>query len=142
MNQIIVISEDRPGVMAEISEALAAANVNIETLAAETIGGTGVAILTVDRYDEALQALARTPFQAISEDAIVVQLDDKPGELARITRRFKDAQINLRSVRIIRRQGNKCLVALGTERTEEALELTKDVRVTARPALKPRGQGA
>jgi len=142
MNQIIVISEDRPGVIAEISEAMAAANVNIETLAAETIGGTGVAILTVDRYDDALQALARTPFHAISEDAIVVQLDDKPGELARITRRFKEAQINLRSVRIIRRQGDKCFVALGTERTEDAMELTKDVRVTSLPALMPPDDGA
>ena len=130
MKQIIIVSEDRPGVVAEISQAMSDAGVNIETLAAETVGGSGVTILTVDRYDDALRALARTSFHAISEDAIVIQLDDKPGELARITRRFKDAEINLRSVRIIRREAGKSIVAVATERTDEALELLKDVVIS------------
>jgi len=132
MKQIIIISEDRAGVAAEISEAMAAAGVNIETLAAETVGGSSITIMTVDKYDEGLRALAQTPFHAISEDAIVVQLDDRPGELARIMRRFKDANINLHSVRIIRRDptSGKSIVAVGTERTDEAMELLKDVMVT------------
>ncbi|MBN2216656.1 MAG: ACT domain-containing protein [Pirellulales bacterium] len=130
MKQIIIISEDRAGVVAEISEAMAAAGVNIETMSAETIAGSGVTILTVDKYDEALRALAQTPFHAISEDAIVVQLDDRPGELARITRRLKEAQINLRSIRIIRREGGKSIVAIATERTDQAMALLRDVLVS------------
>lgn len=130
MKQIIIISEDRAGVVAEISEAMAAAGVNIETMSAETIAGSGVTILTVDKYDEALRALAQTPFHAISEDAIVVQLEDRPGELARITRRLKEAQINLRSIRIIRREGGKSIVAIGTERTDQAMALLRDVLVS------------
>jgi hypothetical protein len=130
MKQIIIVSEDRPGVVAEISEAMAAAGVNIETIVAETVAGSGVTIMSVDRYDEALRALAQTPFHAISEDAIVVQLDDHPGELARITRRLKEAQINLRSIRIIRREGGKSIVAIGTERTDQAMSLLSDVLVS------------
>ena len=125
MKQIVIVSEDRTGVIAEISEAMAQAEVNIETLASETIGNSAVTILTVDRYDQALRALTRTPFKAVSEDAIVIQLEDKPGELARITRRFKDASINLRSVRIIRRDAGSSIVALSTDRTEEAKALVK-----------------
>ena len=130
MKQITVVTTDRPGVVAEISEALAAAGVNIEELAAEGVGGTAVAILAVDRYDEALRALAARGFKAVSEDALVVQLDDRSGELARITRRFKDAGINLRSVRIIRRWGGKCFVALAAERSDEARALVQDVLVS------------
>jgi hypothetical protein len=130
MKQITIVTEGRPGVIAEISEALAAANVNIETLDAETIGSSSVIILTVDRYDTALQALARTPFHAVSEDAIVVQLSDKPGELARIMRRFKEASIGLQSVRIVRRDEGRSIVALSTRRTQEAIELVKDVLVS------------
>ena len=102
MKEIFIVSDNRPNMVAEITEALAEAGVNIEFLSAEIIGGSRVAILTVDHYDEALRALAKTPYQAISEDAILIQLDDKPGELARITRRFADAGIELRSIRIIR----------------------------------------
>ena len=130
MKQITIVSESRPGVMAEIAEALAVAGVNIESLDAESMGTSGVIILTVDKYDEALRALARTPFHAISEDAIVVRLEDKPGELARVMRRFKDAQINLRSIHIIRRDAGKSIVAISTRRTEEAKELVKDLLVS------------
>jgi hypothetical protein len=130
MKQIIIISEDRPGVVAEVSEAMAAAGVNIETIDAETVAGSGVTIMTVDKYDEALRALAQTPFHAISEDAVVVQLEDHPGELARVTRRLKEAEINLRSIRIIRREGGKSIVAIGTERTQQTMDLLKDVLVT------------
>ena len=130
MKQITIISEDRLGVVTEICEALAAARVNIESLDAETIGGSGVTKLTVDRYDDALRALARTPFHAISEEAIVLQLEDKPGELARITRRLRDANITIRSVRIIRRATGTSIVAISSERAEEAIELLKDVMIS------------
>ncbi len=127
MKEIVIVSKQSEAMVAEIAEALAAAEVNIEFISAETIGGSGVVVLTVDRYDDALRALARTPFQAISEDAFVIQLDDKPGELARITRRFKEANINLRSIRIIRREGGKGIIAVAADRTDEARELLKDV---------------
>ena len=130
MKQIIVIAEDRPGLAADVSAALADAGVNIETLTAEAMGSVMVGILTVDKYDEALRALAAADFQAFSEDVIVVQLEDRPGELARVMQRFKDANINLRSIRFIRRVGTKAFVALGTERTREAMELVKDVLVS------------
>jgi hypothetical protein len=130
MKEIIIVSDDRPGMVAEIAEALAAVNVNIESLDVETIGGSKVAVLTVDRYDDALRGLARTRFQAISEDALVLQLADKPGELARITRRLKDAQIDVRSVRIIRRESGTGIIAVATDRNNDARKLLGDVMVS------------
>jgi hypothetical protein len=130
MKQITIVAEDRPGLAADIASALGAANVNIDTLTAETIGSAMVGILTVDKYDEALRALAAAGFQAFSEEVLVVQLNDRPGELARLMLRFKDAGISLRSMRFIRRSDDKAFVALGTERTQEALELVRDVIVS------------
>jgi hypothetical protein len=130
MKQITIVEADRPGLAADLTEALAGANVNIETLDAESIGSAMIAVLSVDKYDEALRALAAKGFQAFSEEVIVIQVEDRPGELARIMRRFKDANINLRSIRPIRRSGNKAFVALGTERTQEAMELVRDVMVS------------
>jgi hypothetical protein len=130
MKQITIVCEDRPGIAAEIAEALAAAGVNIEDLAAEAVSGTGLFHLTVDRYDDALRALAATPFKAVTEDALVVQIDDRPGGLAAITRRFRDANLNLRSIRILRRGGGKAFAAIAAERMEEARALLKDVLVS------------
>ena len=129
MKQISIVAPEKPGLLATITEAVAAAGVNIDTIDAEAVAGTGVIIMTVDKYDEALRALARAGFQAVSEDAILVRLTDEPGSLAGITRRFKDANINLRSVRFVQRANGHGVVAIATERTPEALELVKDVLI-------------
>lgn len=134
MREIVIVTDDRPGVMAEVSEALAAAGVNIETLDAESLAETAVISLTVDDVDAALGALARTRYRAFSEDALMVRLEDRPGELARITRRFKDAGINMRSMRIVRRAGGQSIVAIATDRTREALNLVRDVLLGPQPA--------
>ena len=126
MKQITIVTEHSVGLMARISEILAANDINIESLNAETILDHGVAILTVDRYDEALAVLRDEGLPAVSEDAIVVRLADEPGALAKISKRFYAANIRLRSVRIMCRSGGYGLVALSTERTERALALVKD----------------
>ena len=130
MKQITIVAESAPELLAQVSEILAARGINIETLNAETVQDYGVVILTVDRYDEALAALRDAGLHAVSEDAIIIRIADEPGALARISRRFHDAEIRLRSVRIIRRSSGSGLVALSTERTERALELVKDVLVS------------
>ncbi|MCH7890811.1 MAG: ACT domain-containing protein [Gemmatimonadetes bacterium] len=122
MKQITVVAESSPGLLAQVSEILAERGINIETLNAETVQDYGVVIFTVDRYDEALVALRDAGVPAVSEDAIIIRIADEPGALARISRRFHDAEIRLRSVRIIRRDAGHGLVALSTERTERALD--------------------
>ncbi len=130
MKQITVIAEDRPGVAAEVTGALGAAGVNIETFDAEAAGPVMVGVLTVDRYDEALRALAAAGIPAFSEEVIVIRLEDRPGELARVMRRFQEANLNLRSIRFIRRSGGKAYVAISVERTPEAIALVRDVLVS------------
>ncbi len=130
MKQITVVAESHPGLLAQVSEILAARGINIETLDAETVQDHGIVILTVDRYDEALAALRDAGVPAVSEDAIIVRIADEPGALAKISRRFHDAGIPVRSVRIIRRNEGYGLVALSTERTEQALDLVRDVLIS------------
>ena len=130
MKQITIVAESAPGLLAQASEILAARGINIETLDAGTVEDYGVVILTVDRYDEALAALRDAGLHAVSEDAIIIRIEDEPGALVRISRRFHDAQIRLRSVRIIRRSAGHGLVALSTDRTEEALDLVRDVLIS------------
>lgn len=131
MKQIVIISDDRPGTIADISRALSERGINIETINTDTSStrGDAVVILTTDNYDEALKALRDTSFTAISEDAFVIRLENEPGSLAKIAGRFKDANINIRSMHIIKRTGDCSLVALVTEKTDQARELLKDVLV-------------
>jgi hypothetical protein len=129
MRQITIVTENRPGLTAEIADALGERGINIESLDAEAAGHHAVFTLIVDRYDVALQALRDAGLPAMSEDAILIRLSDEPGALARIARRFRDAKIDLRSLRILKRSEGFGLVAISTDERDRAIELVRDVLV-------------
>ncbi len=130
MKQITIIAEDRPGVAADLASTLGAAGINIDTLDAEAVGNVMVAILTVERYDEALRVLTGAGFPAFSEEVLMVRVEDRPGALGRVMQRLKDAGINVRSLRFVRRSGEHAFVAIATDRRHEAQELLRDLIVS------------
>ena len=130
MKQISIIAPNRFGIIAEITEALADASINIESVDAELVGDNVVVVLDVDQYDLALQSLRQfSDMRIVTEDAILVKIKNQPGALAIIARRFTDSGIDLRSIRLIERDEDCCLVAISTDRTEAALALVVDVLV-------------
>ena len=134
MKQLTVITPNEPGALADISAILAERDINIDHFDADAIDETGVIVLTVplDAYDRALQALRAAGFQALTEDALLVRLDDKPGALAQIATRFKEGRINLRSMHIIRRQQGYSFVSIVADDRKQARELIADVLVPSR----------
>jgi len=95
------------------------------------VDGAAVFTLIVDRYDDALAALRNASLQAYTEDAFLVRLKDEPGALARLAKRYKDAGVDIRAMRIVRRQDGWGLVALSADDREPARELVKDLLVKA-----------
>lgn len=130
MKQITIVTANTPGLVAEVSRVLAERSINIDTIDAEVAGEHAVIILVVDRYDSALATLRDAGFPAVSEDAIVVRIRDEPGALAKIAQRLRDARIELRSLRILKRAGGWGLVALSTDARDEAREVVKDILVS------------
>lgn len=126
MKQLVIVTEDRPGIVADISTALAEKNINIESIDAEATKCHGIFILSVDQYDEALKTLTDKSYTVYTEDTIVVEVPDEPGALARIARRFKDADLNMKSIRIMKREEGNSLVAIAAEHTKEAIKLVED----------------
>lgn len=116
--------------LAEITQALASENINIEDVDAESYENFAIMILQVDRYDLALKIINQElGLKAVSEDVILVRLRDEPGALAHLARRFSDAGINIRSIRIVQRGKDESLVAICTERSQDAMQLVEDILV-------------
>lgn len=94
--EIIVESEDRPGVIAEIGELFGQARVNITAAAAFVHGGHGYLHFVVDNADRALSALKVAGWKVQgSREVLTVTVDDRPGELGRYARRLADAGVNI-----------------------------------------------
>ena len=127
MKQIIIPTENKPGEIATIADLLAEQNINIHDIDAMEGGDNSFIMLMVDDYDEALDCLRSSGYQPITEDAIVICVPDEPGALARVARRFAQANINLRSLHIIRRHQDQIHVSLSSSDNEQANRLVSDL---------------
>jgi hypothetical protein len=127
MKQITIITPpDRPGTLADIAERLAARGVNILQIDASDDHAHGVVFLEAEPYDEALRALADGGYHAISEEVLGIRIKDEPGALAKVAARFRDPQINIHAMRIVRRDGGWASVILSTNNNEQARTLLSD----------------
>lgn len=139
MKQLTVLVPNERGVAAEIATCLAERGVNIEEIDIEQVEDHGIVVLSVDRYDEALRALSDHGFRAITQDVLLVRLEDKPGALAAVAVRLKDAGIDLRSMHILRRDDSGTIASLVVSDPACAAGLLKDVLVVERHARKGYG---
>lgn len=131
MKQITVLAENKANLIADITQVLADAGINLESITGQNFGEQSITTIVTQEYGKALDILQRQPgMQVISEDALIVRIEDEQGALARLSRRFSDASINIRSIRFVERHKGYALVAISTERTDEALELVEDILVS------------
>jgi hypothetical protein len=95
---LTVILEDRPGELARLGELTGQAGVNILGMCALTGEGKGYIHLLVD--DE-LAGETRSALEAAgmgvadAREVLVVDIEDRPGTLGEMARRFADASVNI-----------------------------------------------
>lgn len=131
MKQITILSENKSDLITGVTQILANAGVDIESITGRNFGEQSIATLTTGHYDDALKVLQKQQhLQVMSEEALIVRVKDELGALARLSRRFADAGTKIRSIRFVERHDGYALVAVSTERTDEALKLVKDILVS------------
>jgi len=94
---LTVVLRHRPGTLADATQALGRAGVNIEGACGFPVGGDGILHLLVEDVAAARQALQAAGFD-VREDREVVVLDrlpDRPGTLGDVLRRVADANVNV-----------------------------------------------
>jgi hypothetical protein len=95
--QLVLSLESKPGVLAQVSRALAGAGVNITGLCAgEAAGGRGKLRLLVDNPARALEALKAARLRASQEEALAVTLENRPGALADVAEKLARARVNVK----------------------------------------------
>jgi len=95
MKAFMIATEDRPGELAQISEAMGKAGINITALAGFTSEGAGMVGFLVSDEAGARGALRAAGIQAKELEVIRIALADEPGALAKTARKLATAGINL-----------------------------------------------
>jgi len=95
IKQISVFSENKPGRLAAIAEALQKSNVNIFAFSIAEASSFGVVRALVDNPGTARSVLEKLGFAVQFTDVIAVRMKDEPGGLHEVARILGDAGINI-----------------------------------------------
>ncbi len=110
--EIVVETEDRPGVVASIGELFGQHEINITAAAGFSHGGHGYLHFIVDDADRAMECLLMAGWKVHQvREVLSVSLDDRPGALGDFARRMANAGINITGLYMTgERAGDKELI--------------------------------
>lgn len=115
----------KPSAMAGITEALAANGVNIRGISSEVPGNRIILKVVTDDEATARATLARKKAKFIEKEALSVVVPDRPGEIAKLTRRLARRMIQIENIYFLSRVGGHTEVAFTADDMTKAAETLK-----------------
>lgn len=117
LKDLTIELEEKAGTVAAAAEALGKAGVNIEGICGFVVGGKGVGHVLVSDPGKARQALQTAGARVTGEqEVLVLDIDDKPGALGKLTRKIADAGVSLNAVYL----ATRTRVVIGARDLEKA----------------------
>jgi hypothetical protein len=98
MKDFAIRLTDRPGELARVANMLARYGVNLKSVAALAIDGQATVHILPDDAEPARAALTKNAVPFKESTVVTVLLENRAGELARVSARLGEAGVNLRAI--------------------------------------------
>lgn len=122
MNIFTVKLKNEPGTLAKVAEAIAGRGVDITAVGGGGIGDTGVATFATDNDAATREALRASNCDFSEAEAIVADVEDKPGTLAKYSRALADAGVNVQGLLVVQWMGDRARLAFAVDDAMKARE--------------------
>lgn len=125
MTEFAIRVGHRPGELARVAKALARYGVNIKSVSAQANGSEATLHILPDNAEPARAALTQNQIKFEESEVVTVLLENQAGELARVSERLAEANVNLRALYltgIVDNLVELAIVADNADRAREALE--------------------
>ncbi|MEE8182685.1 MAG: hypothetical protein V3T94_00865 [Thermoplasmata archaeon] len=122
MKEFKVYSDNKRGELARIAEALAQSSVNIEAIASENSHPEAFLRIVTNDVNTTKRALSRAGYKYDEKNIIVLDLIDRPGELAKLAKRMTRAGVNIESIYLL----EKARVAMAVDDLKKAMKVIKE----------------
>ncbi len=106
-NQFVIELPNRPGSLADLSEQLASRGVDLRAIGGGGIGDSAHLIFKTSDDPTTRAVLEAGDYRFIEGESLLVEVNDSPGGMARVTRRLADAGINIYGHLFIGRWGDQ-----------------------------------
>lgn len=125
VRQYTVFLPNIPGALAKFVELFANAGINIIGLASEIRDDSGVVRVAVDADKKVSHILTGAGFTTIETNMISLALEDKPGQLMRLTKVLGDNNINITTVYGTSDTANTGRLLMNVSDSEKAVEVLR-----------------
>jgi hypothetical protein len=127
IKQISVFLENNAGRLGEVTKVLADAGINLRAISIADTADFGILRLIVNDQEKAVKALTSAGFTTRITNVAAVEIEDKPGSLARVMELFQKSSVNIEYL-YASLEGNvgKAVVIFKLEDHEKGLALIKE----------------
>ncbi len=128
METLTVIAPDKIGLLLEVTTVLGKEKINIESISLEVVGNKAIIRLILEKgaVKKAKSLLEKAGFQVVASDTLVIKLNDKPGELAKVAKILAESKVSIESVHVIDKQNGKTLDAIKVDDAKKAEKLLRE----------------
>lgn len=124
IKQLSVFIENKPGRLADITETLAGAKVDIRAISVADTSDFGILRIIVDKPDEAVLALKNAGMTVSLSKVIAVGIGDIPGEFSAVTRILANEGIGVEYVyAFVSRDKGRAFVIIRADDGKRAAEV-------------------
>lgn len=125
--QLLAITENRVGMLAEVSSAVSEANVNILAISAYVIEAKAYFRVITDNNQKAKEALEAKGYQLSEQEVVMMELPNRVGVLKEAADKIKAAGIDLQYIYGTTCSGGcDCLLIFTSDNNARALEVLKE----------------
>lgn len=125
--QISIFLENESGRLAEVTEIMASARINIRALSLADTADYGVLRMIVNDNEAAENALKERGFTVIKTNVVAVEVPDQPGGLHRILDTLRKGNVNVEYMyAFVQQSGSNAVMIFRFDNTDEALNLLAD----------------
>ena len=139
IRQISLFLENRKGRLHDVCSLLGEKRINIRALTIAETDEFGVLRMVVDSPDEAVDVLKEKGFVATVTEIVAVEVDDRPGGLARVLSVVTESGLNIEYMYgFVEKKSDRALMVFRFDDPDKAVKLMKenDVPVIGQQEIK------
>ncbi len=129
IKQISVFVENKPGRLSAVTNVLFTRGINLRAFMIADAGDFGIIRMVVDKTNEAYKALKEAGFTVAVNEVLAVEVEDKPGELFKISKALGDAGVNIEYVYAFTSEKHKALIIFRVSDNEKAKQILEKMGV-------------
>lgn len=98
IKQFSVFMPNKPGALSRLASLFAEKGINILGIASEVSAESGLVRIALANDSDASAILSKAGFSSVETHILSIEVDDKPGEMLRVTEALAEGKINITTV--------------------------------------------